>query len=325
MAILVVGGAGYIGSHIIRALQENNRDAVVFDNLERGHRQAIGDAVFFQGDLLSKADLRKVFEAHAVEAVVHCAGYCLVAESMQAPERYYENNVSGTLNLLAAMHEAGISRLVYTSSGAVYGEPERIPIDEEHQQIPASVYGPTKLCVEKMLEWFDAVHGMKSIVLRCFNASGAHPTGDIGELSKNQTRLIPRAIQAALGQREFVPLYGAGYHTRDGSCVRDYVHVCDLADAHVLACDWLAEGKPSAVFNIGRGTGVSVREIVETAAKISGKKITVQEEPDRPGDPAILIASIQAAKTSLGWQPKFKDISAIIETAFKWQAGKAKT
>ena len=324
MAILVVGGAGYIGSHIIRALQEKNREAVVFDNLERGHRQAIGAAAFFQGDLRSKTDVQKVFQDHAVEAVVHCADYCLVDESMQAPERYYENNVSGTLNLLAAMHEAGISRLVYTSSGAVYGEPERIPIDEEHQQIPASVYGHTKLCVEKMLEWFDAVYGMKSIVLRCFNAAGAHPAGDIGELQKNATRLLPIAIQAALGDREFVPLCGTEYHTRDGSCVRDYVHVCDIADAHVQACDWLTAGKPSAVFNIGRGTGVSVREIIETVQKITGKKIAVQDEADRPGDPAILIASIQAAKISLGWQPKIKDITPIIESALAWQSSAAK-
>jgi len=325
MAILVVGGAGYIGSHIMRALQENNREAVVFDNLERGHRQAVGDAAFFQGDLRSKADLEKVFQAHAIDAVVHCAGYPLVEESMEAPERYYENNVSGTLNLLAAMHAAGIKSLVYTSTGAVYGEPERIPIDEEHQQIPASVDGHTKLCVEKMLEWFDAVYGIKSMVLRCFNAAGAHPSGAIGELQKNPPRLIPLAIQAALGEREFVPLYGTDYHTRDGSCVRDYVHVCDLADAHIRACDLLAAGKPSAVLNIGRGTGVSVREIVETVEKITGKKIAVQAGPNRPGDPAILIANIQAAKISLGWQPKFKDLAAIIETALKCQTGAAKT
>ncbi len=325
MAILVVGGAGYIGSHILRSLKEQNRETVVFDNLETGHHQAIGDAAFFQGDLRSKADLQKVFQDHAVEAVIHCAGCSLVDESMQAPERYYENNVSGTLNLLEAMHAAGISRLVYTSSGASYGEPERIPIDEEHQQVPASVYGHTKLCVEKMLEWFDTVYGLKSMVLRCFNAAGAHPSGDIGEVQKKATRLIPQALQAALGERENVPLYGTGYHTRDGSCVRDFVHVCDIAEAHIKALDGLAAGKPSAVFNIGRGTGVSVREIIETVQNISGRDIAVQEEPNRPGDPAILIASIQAAKTGLGWQPKYTDIAAILESAMKWQAGAARS
>lgn len=324
MAILVVGGAGYIGSHILRNLEEQNRASVVFDNLETGHRQAIGSAPFFQGDIRSKADLHKVFQEHEVEAVIHCADYSLVDESMQAPERYYENNVSGTLNLLEAMHAAGISRLVYTSSGAVYGEPERIPIDEEHERAPASVYGHTKQCVEKMLEWFDAIYGLKSMVLRCFNAAGAHPSGAIGEVQKKATRLIPQALQAALGEREFVPLFGTGYPTRDGSCVRDYVHVCDIAEAHVLALDGLAAGKPSGVFNIGRGTGVSVREIVEAVQKISGRDIAVQEEPNRPGDPAILIASIKEAKTGLGWQPKITDIDAIVASAMKWQAGGAK-
>lgn len=325
MAILVVGGAGYIGSHIIRALQEKNRDAVAFDSLERGHRQAVGSTPFFQGDLRSKADLQRLFQEHAIDAVLHCAGYPLVDESMQTPGRYYENNVSGTLNLLGAMEEAGIRQLVYTSSVAVYGEPERIPIDEEHEQHPASVYAHTTQCVEKMLEWFDAVYGMKSVALRCCTAAGAHPSGDIGELQAASTRLIPRVIQAALGQRDSVSLYGTAYHTRDGSCVRDYVHVCDIADAHVRACDWLAAGKPSAVFNIGRGTGVSVREIVEAVQKLTGAKIAVREEPNRPGDPAILIASIQAAKMNLGWQPKVKDITAILASALAWQTGAAKT
>lgn len=325
MAILVAGGAGYIGSHIMRTLQEQNREAVAFDNLERGHRPAVGNAPFFQGDLRAKADLQRVFREHAIDAVVHCAGYPLVDESMQEPGRYYENNVIGTLNLLEAMREAGIRHLVYTSSVAVYGEPERIPIDEEHEQHPASVYAHTAQCVEKMLEWFDTVYGIKSVALRCGTAAGAHPAGDIGELQAAPSRLIPRVIQVALGQRDHVPLYGTGYHTRDGSCVRDYVHVCDIADAHLRACDWLAADKPSAVFNIGRGTGVSVREIMETVQKLTGADIAVQEEPNRPGDPAILIASVQAAKMNLGWQPKEKDMTAIVQSALAWQNGAAKT
>ncbi len=324
MAILIIGGAGYIGSHIARALQEKGREAVVFDSLERGHRQAVGDAAFVQGDLRSPADLQKAFQDHEIEAVIHCAGYALVDESMRAPERYYENNVSGTLSLLGAMHAAGVSRIVFTSSGAVYGEPERIPIEEEHQQVPASVYGHATQCAEKMLEWFDVVYGIKSVTLRCFNAAGAHPSGDIGELLPSGSRLIPAAIQAALGERDGVPLYGERYHTRDGSCVRDYVHVCDLAEAHALALDWLAAGKPSRVFNIGRGNGLSVREILEEVEKISGKKIPVRVEPNRPGDPAIVIANTGAARAELGWQPKYKDIGAIIKTAFAWQTGTAK-
>ena len=324
MAILVVGGAGYLGSHAVRALREAGRDVVVFDNLEQGHRQAIAEAAFIQGDMRLKADVQKVFQTHAIDAVMHCAACALVGESMQIPERYYETNVSGTLNLLTAMHDAGIKRLVFSSSGAVYGEPERIPIDEDHQQSPISVYGHTKVCVEKMLEWFDAIYGLKSVVLRCFNAAGADPSGRIGEVHARETHLIPLAIEAAMGGRDYLPLFGADYPTRDGSCVRDYVHVCDIADAHIRALDWLAAGKPSAVFNLGRGSGVSVREIVEAVEKVSGKKIALQAEPRRSGDPAILIAGCNAAKQELGWKPGFKDITAIIETALQWQTGPAR-
>ena len=325
MAILVVGGAGYIGSHAVRALREAGRDIVVFDNLEQGHRQAIADVPFFQGDLRLKADVQRVFRKHEVEAVLHCAGCTLVEESMKKPERYYETNVSGTLNLLTAMHDAGVKRLVFASSGAIYGEPERIPIDEQHSQSPVSVYGHTQICVEKMLEWFDAVYGLKSVALRCFNAAGADPSGQIGELHAPETHLIPLAIDAAVSGRDYVPLFGTGYPTRDGSCVRDYVHVCDIADAQILALDWLAADKPSAAFNLGRGSGVSVREIVEAVGKVSGKKIELQAEPRRSGDPAILIAGCTAAKQELKWKPRFTDITAIIETAFKWQTGAAKT
>ena len=325
MAILVVGGAGYIGSHAVRALREAGRDIVVFDNLEQGHRQAIADAPFFQGDLRLKADMQKVFRKHAIEAVLHCAGCTLVGESMQTPERYYENNVSGTLNLLTAMHDAGIKSLVFSSSGVLYGEPERIPIDEEHPKSPVCVYGHTKICVEKMLEWFDAIYGLKSVMLRCFNAAGADPSGEIGELHAHETHLIPLAIDAAMGGRDYLPLFGTDYPTRDGSCVRDYVHVCDIADAHIKALDWLAADKPSTAFNLGRGSGVSVREIVEAVEKVSGKKIALQAEPRRSGAAAILIAGCNAAKQELKWKPRFTDLTAIIETAFKWQTGAAKT
>jgi UDP-glucose 4-epimerase len=325
MAILVVGGAGYIGSHAVRELREKGRDVVVFDNLEQGNSQSIGDTTFFKGDLRKTADMRKVFQSHAIDAVMHCASRSLIGESMQMPERYYETNVSGTLNLLTAMHAAGVKNLVFCSSGAIYGEPERIPIEEDHPQSPISVYGHTKQCIEKMLEWFETVYGLKSVVLRCFNAAGADPSGRIGELHAQETHLIPLAIDAAMGGRDSIPLFGTDYPTRDGSCVRDYVHVCDIADAHMRALDWLAAGKPSAVFNLGRGSGVSVREIVEAVEKISGKKIPLQAEQRRPGDPAILIARSQEAKQALGWKPKFTDITAIIETAFKWQTGAAKT
>jgi len=325
MAILVVGGAGYIGSHAVRELRAQGRDVLVFDNLEQGNSPAIGDTPFFKGDLLKKADVQKVFQKHAIDAVLHCAARGLIGESMEMPERYYETNLSGTLNLLTVMHAAGVKNLVFCSSGAVYGEPERIPIDEDHAQSPISVYGHTKQCVEKMLEWFAAIYGLKSVVFRCFNAAGADPSGQIGELHANETHLIPLAIDVAMGHRDYVPLFGTDYPTRDGSCVRDYVHVCDIADAHIRALDWLAADKPPAVFNLGRGSGVSVREIVEAVEKVSGKKIPLQAEPRRPGDPAILIAQSREAKQKLGWKPRFTDITSIIETAWQWQTGAAKT
>ena len=323
MAVLLVGGAGYAGSHILKALREAGTDAVVFDNLESGHREAVGDTAFFQGDLRVKADTQKVFKKHAIHAVIHCAECSSVGQSMEMPGRYYETNLAGTLNLVTAMKDAGVTRLVFSSSSAVYGEPERIPIDEEHPQNPASVYGQTKLCAEKLLAWFDRIHGMRNVVLRCCNAAGADPSGAIGKLHAAEGRLIPLAIATARGLRENIPVFGNDYPTRDGSCVRDYVHVCDLADAHLLALDWLGSDNPSATFNIGSGSGVSVLEVIEEVERATGTKIARRVEPPRPGDPAIIIAGVRKAGSELGWQPKFKKFSAVIETALAWHDGMA--
>jgi len=325
MAVLVAGGAGYIGSHAVRALQRAGRDVVIFDNFEKGHPEAISDVPVFKGDLRSPDDVRTAFAQHTVEAVMHFSAYSLVGESMQCPERYYENNVYGTLNLLDAMRRSGIKRFIFSSTAAVYGEPLHVPIDESHPTRPTNVYGETKLTVERMLDWFDSIYGIQSIRLRYFNAAGAEPSGKIGELHSPETHLIPIVLAAALGERDTISIYGTDYETPDGTCVRDYIHVNDLADAHILALEYLEAGKPSDIFNLGNGNGYSVQQIIDIARSVTGCAIPVTHAPRRPGDPATLIAGSGRAMQVLGWKPKLDDIETIIATAWKWHSTTAKT
>jgi UDP-glucose 4-epimerase len=325
MTVLIVGGAGYIGSHIVKALQRDNREVVVFDNLEKGHREAIPDVAFYQGDLRNKKDARGIFEKYQIDAAMHFSAYSLVGESMEKPELYYENNIYGTLNLLTAMKDSGVKHFIFSSTAAVYGEPLKVPIDEEHPVSPTNVYGETKLATEKMLDWFDSVYGIKSVSLRYFNAAGADPDGDIGELHDPETHLVPLVLAAALGEAEYISIFGDDYDTKDGTCIRDYIHVNDLADAHILALDYLMSGNEPTVFNLGNGNGYSVKEIIDVARKVTSRDIPVRTGGRRPGDPAVLIASSEKAQRVLGWSPKLYDIITIVETAWKWHSGKAKT
>jgi UDP-glucose 4-epimerase len=325
MAVLVAGGAGYIGSHTVRALQRAGRDVVVFDNFEKGHPEAVLGTQVFKGDLRCPDDLDAVFKQYAIEAVMHFSAYIEVGESMQNPKRYYENNVCGTLNLLHAMQQAGVNHFIFSSTAAVYGEPKYVPIDEKHPTMPTNTYGETKLAVERMLLWFEKAHGLKSIRLRYFNAAGADPGGDIGEIHAPETHLIPIVLSAALGERGAIDVYGTDYDTPDKTCVRDYIHVNDLADAHVLALHYLEAGNPSDVFNLGNGNGYSVRQIIDFARTITGCNIRVNHTGRRPGDPATLIASSGKAVKLLNWQPKLNDIETIIATAWKWHSKTAKT
>jgi UDP-glucose 4-epimerase len=325
MAILVAGGAGYIGSHTVRALKRAGRDVIVFDNLEKGHPEAIQDVHTVKGDLRCADDVRAVFNDHGIEAVMHFSAYIEVGESMQHPERYYENNCYGTLNLLSAMQQAGVPYFVFSSTAAVYGEPQYIPVDEEHPTLPTSVYGETKLAVERMLRGFETAYGLKSICLRYFNAAGADPDGDIGELHSPESHLIPIVLSAALGDRDGIAVYGTDYDTPDGTCVRDYIHVNDLASAHILALEHLENGNPSNAFNLGNGNGYSVQQIIDIARTVTGRNIKVTYTDRRPGDVATLIAGSDKAMRVLNWKPRLYDIATIIETAWKWHSKTAKT
>jgi len=323
MAILVTGGAGYIGSHVVRALQKASCEVVVFDNLEKGHLSAIPGVMLHQGDLRCRQDLAAAFDSHPIDAVMHFAAYSLVGESMQRPELYYENNMYGTLNLLREMAARRVGSFIFSSTAAVYGEPVSIPIDEGHPKRPTNVYGETKLAVEKMLDWFDDIYAIKSIRLRYFNASGADPAGDIGELHNPETHLVPLILEAALGEREAVAIYGTDYPTRDGTCVRDYIHVSDLADAHLRALEYVRSEKRSMAFNLGNQSGYSVSEVIDVARGITGRNIPVREAPRRPGDPATLVASSEEIRKVLGWNPEFQDIATIVATAWQWHSGTA--
>ena len=324
MAILVVGGAGYIGSHIVKMLNEEKREVVVLDNLEKGHIQAIGNSKLEKADLRDAKSLRKVFENNNIDSVMHFAAYSLVGESMQDPAKYYENNVYGTLNLLKTMVDFDVKKIIFSSTAAVYGEPEYIPIDEDHPKKPTNVYGETKITIERMLDWFDKIYSVKSVRLRYFNAAGADPSGIIGELHDPETHLIPIVLQAALGEREYISIFGDDYDTKDGTCVRDYIHVNDLAKAHILALEYLKSENKSNFFNLGNGNGYSVKEIIDVAKEVTNIDIPVKMASRRAGDPAILIASSEKIKKILGWKPRFYDIKTIISTAWKWHSGKAK-
>ncbi|CAM2846906.1 UDP-glucose 4-epimerase GalE [Paenibacillus sediminis] len=318
MAILVTGGAGYIGSHTVAQLLARGEEVVVVDNLQTGHRGALLGGKLYEGDLRDKIFLNNVFAENEIEAVIHFAANSLVGESMQNPVKYYDNNVFGTLCLLEAMNEAGVRKIVFSSTAATYGEPEKVPIEENDRTEPTNVYGETKLMMERMMSWFDRVLGIKYVSLRYFNAAGAHASGKIGEDHRPESHLIPLVLQAALGQRSHISVFGDDYATPDGTCIRDYIHVSDLADAHLLAVDYLKKGGDSDVFNLGNGKGFSVKEVIETAKEVTGRPIPVVMEARRAGDPAILVASSNKARTVLGWDPKWDKLESIIKSAWDW-------
>lgn len=318
MNVLVTGGAGYIGSHTVRRLTKMGENVIVYDNLIKGHRGAVKAGEFVKGDIFDSELLKTTIEKYNIESVVHFAAYSLVGESMEKPSMYYHNNVKGTLNLLDTMMEAGVKKLVFSSTAAVYGEPEEVPITEEISKNPTNVYGRTKLIMENAMEDYSKSYGLKYIALRYFNACGADPCGDIGEDHNPESHLIPIVLQTALGQRESIKIFGEDYNTEDGTCVRDYIHVNDLASAHTLALSALYDGMSSNVFNLGNGNGFSVKEIIDAAEKATGIHINRQITERRAGDPAILIASSDKIKKMLNWKPEFLNIEAIIASAWNW-------
>lgn len=318
MAILVAGGAGYIGSHTAIALLEQGRDVVYLDNLQKGHKAAVHNDRFYIGDLRDETFLERVFAENDIEAVIDFAADSLVGESVTQPFKYYNNNVISTLRLLEAMAKHDVKKIVFSSTAATYGQPERVPILESDTTCPTNPYGETKLAVEKMLKWADNAYGIKYIALRYFNAAGAHKSGKLGEDHKPESHLIPIILQAALGQRDHVSIFGTDYDTEDGTCIRDYIHVTDLADAHIKAIDKLIAGGESGVYNLGNGKGFSVREVIETARKVTGVNIKAEEAERRAGDPAVLVASSEAARKELGWNPQWGDLETIIATAWEW-------
>ncbi len=318
MNILVTGGAGYIGSHFVKYLLKKNENIFVFDNLSRGHAEAIPPGVgFTQIDLLDYDNLLEKMSGKAIDAIVHFAAFAYVGESVENPALYYTNNVVGSLNLIKAAIENNIKKLIFSSTCSVYGNPLKIPISEDEPTKPINPYAESKLVIEKILRDFDTAYGLKHIALRYFNAAGADPEGEIGESHDPEPHLIPLVLQTALGKREKIFIFGDDYDTEDGTCVRDYIHVNDLAEAHYLALRFLEENKKSDVFNLGTGTGNSVKEIIETAIKITGKNIISEITARRAGDPAVLVADNSKAKKILGWQTKY-GLDDIIRTAYNW-------
>lgn len=318
--ILVTGGAGYIGSHTVRELRERGADVVVYDSLVTGHRKSVGDAPFVKGDIFDKELLCRTFAEYKVDAVVHFAAFSLVGESMSDPAKYYRNNVAGTLSLLDAMLESGVKYLVFSSSAATYGDTGDGLITEDSPQRPTSVYGQTKLMMEQFMSDYDKAYGMKYVALRYFNAAGAHRSGEIGEAHKPESHLIPIILQTALGQRSHIGIFGEDYPTRDGTCIRDYIHITDLADAHIRALDYLENGGKSTYYNLGNGNGFSVKEVIETARRVTGEAIPAKVEGRRPGDPATLVASSEKIKRELGWKPRYDSLDEIVASAWKWHS-----
>ena len=322
MKVLVLGGAGYIGSHTVYALIEAGEEVVIIDNLLTGYEAAVHPkAVFYKGDIRDRAFLDSVFEKEkGIDAVIHFAASSLVGESMTNPLKYYENNLYGTMVLLGALVAHGIDKVVFSSTAATYGEPENLPILEGDRTLPTNTYGETKLSMEKMFKWVGKAHGLKYVALRYFNACGAHESGEIGEAHNPESHLIPLILQVPNGQREHISIFGDDYATKDGTCVRDYIHVTDLAQAHILAAKYLLAGNDSDVFNLGNGIGFTVKEVIETARKVTNDPIKAAVEPRRAGDPAFLIASSEKAKEVLGWKPEYADLETIIASAWKWHS-----
>lgn len=318
MAVLVCGGAGYIGSHVNKQLSKEGYETVVFDNLIYGHREAVKWGYFVQGDLKNIDEIEAVFQKHNIEAVFHFAAYAYVGESVEEPEKYYYNNVANTLNLLHVMKKYGCNKIIFSSTCATYGEPERVPITEDMQQSPINPYGASKLMVERIFQDYSKAYDLKFVVLRYFNAAGADPEGEIGESHTPETHLIPLVLDAASGKRQDIKVFGTDYDTPDGSCIRDYIHVYDLATAHLLALHYLEEGKESNFFNLGNALGTSVLEVVESVKKVTNRKFRVTMTDRREGDPAKLVGSSEKAQRVLKWKPVYGDIDTIVEHAWKW-------
>jgi UDP-glucose 4-epimerase len=316
--ILVVGGAGYIGSHMCKYLFQNGFQPIVLDNLIYGHKEAVKWGPFYKGSTADKALLPKIFAQHCIKAVMHFAAFAYVGESVTDPAKYYVNNVSNTIALLEAMKDYDINVFIFSSTCATYGEPVEIPMTEGHPQRPINPYGRSKLMVEQILNDFSESYGLQSISLRYFNAAGADPDGELGEDHRPETHLIPLVLQTALGLREEISIFGDDYPTRDGTCIRDYIHINDLAQAHLLALEHLLDGSAGGMYNLGNGDGHSVLEVVETARRVTQKKIPARVVGRREGDPAILIGSSEKAVSELGWSPRYQDLEAIIQTAWNW-------
>lgn len=319
MRILVLGGAGYIGSHTVYELVDAGYEVIVVDNLLTGFKEAVHpQAKFYEGDIRDKIFLDNILSKEKIDGVIHFAASSQVGESMKNPLKYYNNNLCGTEVLLESMVEHGIDKIVFSSTAATYGEPESIPILETARTLPTNCYGETKLSMEKMFKWISKAHNLRYVSLRYFNACGAHPNGKIGEAHNPETHLIPLVLQVPNGKREYISVFGNDYDTKDGTCVRDYIHVNDLAQAHILAMEYLLKGGESNIFNLGNGVGFTVKEVIETARKVTNHTIPIREEERRTGDPSVLIASSEKARKVLGWKPQYADLETIISTAWKW-------
>jgi UDP-glucose 4-epimerase len=315
--VLVTGGAGYIGSHVVKELLGQGHQPIVYDNLQTGHRKAVKDAIFIHGDLADSVKLRQTFQSNAIHAVMHFAADCLVGESVKEPLKYFNNNVKNSMHLIEMMDHFNINIFVFSSSAAVYGEPEKTPIPEEHTCSPTNPYGETKLIFERVLQAYHESGKLDYISLRYFNAAGADPEGELGEDHSPETHLIPIGLIAALNGKS-IPIYGSDYETPDGTCIRDYIHVTDLAQAHILALQKLEQGGSSGIYNLGNENGYSVREVIEMIRKVTRKKISIIESSRRPGDPARLVASSEKIRSELGWVPKYPDLETIVQTAWQW-------
>jgi len=315
--LLVTGGAGYIGSHVVKELLREGHRPIVYDNLQTGHRKAVGDTPFIHGDLADSEKLKETFQSFPVQAVMHFAGDCLVGESVKNPLKYFNNNVKNSMQLIEVMNESHITKIVFSSSAAVYGEPEGVPIPEEHPCSPKNPYGETKWIFERFLRALHDLGKLDYLSLRYFNAAGADPEGGLGEDHSPETHLIPIGLQAVLNGLS-VPVYGTDYDTPDGTCVRDYIHVTDLAQAHILALKKLEGGGSSGIYNLGNGNGYSVREVIDTIKRVTGKEPNTVDSSRRPGDPARLVASSERIKEELGWTPRYPELERIVETAWRW-------
>ena len=319
MKVLVVGGAGYIGSHMVKMLSQQGHQVITLDNLSTGHRTSVRYGQFVEGDIANSILLDKLFTENHFDGVMHFASFIEVGESVRKPAKYFHNNFSNTLNLLDAMVRHNVNHFIFSSTAAIFGEPEYVPIDEKHSRQPINPYGHSKLMVEQALRDYDRAYGLNSVCLRYFNAAGADPDGELGERHEPETHLIPLILQAASGRRDAISVFGEDYDTPDGSCLRDYVHILDLCTAHLLALQNLINGSGSKQYNLGNGDGFSVLEVIELTRKITGKDFQVIHADKRSGDPAVLVADATLAKSELGWKPEFNDLATIIEHAWQWE------